>query len=260
MDNALEEVRRSHIFQPFRMDDRHILRGALNGRRQCRQAGVSEAERTEKALVALDAVGLKPYANNRPVVEKHLGEAWTLEDLLPHVHRVERGLIRVDADEVTYPLHVILRFELEQDLVSGNLEVADLPEAWDARMRDYLGLSTIDNAADGPMQDVHWPSAAFGYFPSYTLGAMMAAQQWAALTREHPAADEDIARGDFDVVNGWRREHIWSQGSRYSTPELLERATGGLMLYLGGLAAVNRRDLDRAALSFEARLAYPRIA
>ncbi|MBR2689924.1 MAG: carboxypeptidase M32 [Aquamicrobium sp.] len=161
-----------------------------------------------------------------PVVEKHLGEAWTLEDLLPHVHRVERGLIRVDADEVTYPLHVILRFELEQDLVSGNLEVADLPEAWDARMRDYLGLSTIDNAADGPMQDVHWPSAAFGYFPSYTLGAMMAAQQWAALTREHPAADEDIARGDFDVVNGWRREHIWSQGSRYSTPELLERATG----------------------------------
>ena len=121
-----------------------------------------------------------------PLVERHLGETWAIDDILPHVHRVERGLIRVDADEVTYPLHVILRFELEQELVSGTLEAADLPEAWDARMREYLGLSTIDDPADGPMQDVHWPGGAFGYFPSYTLGAMMAAQQWAALTRDAP--------------------------------------------------------------------------
>ncbi|PBC05971.1 carboxypeptidase M32 [Mesorhizobium sp. WSM3860] len=160
------------------------------------------------------------------VVEKHLGEPWSLDDILPHVHHVERGFIRVDADEVTYPLHVILRYELEQELVSGRLEAADLPEAWDAKMRDYLGLSTIDNPADGPMQDVHWPSAAFGYFPSYTLGAMMAAQQWAALGREHPFADEDLAKGDFSAINNWRRDNIWSQGSRWSTPELLERATG----------------------------------
>ncbi|MBN9253957.1 MULTISPECIES: carboxypeptidase M32 [unclassified Mesorhizobium] len=161
-----------------------------------------------------------------PAVEKHLGEAWPIDDILPHVHRVERGLIRVDADEVTYPLHVILRYELEQELVSGALDVADLPEAWDAKMRGYLGLSTADNPADGPMQDVHWPGAAFGYFPSYTLGAMMAAQQWAALTRDHPNADADLARGDFSAVNDWRRERIWSQGSRWSTPELLQRATG----------------------------------
>ncbi|KRA00479.1 peptidase M32 [Mesorhizobium sp. Root157] len=161
-----------------------------------------------------------------PVVEKHLGEDWSLDDILPHIQHVERGLIRVDADEVTYPLHVILRYELEQELVSGRLEVADLPEAWDAGMRATLGLSTIDNPADGPMQDVHWPSGAFGYFPSYTLGAMMAAQQWAALTREHPDADEAIARGDFAAVNEWRRARIWSQGSRWSTPRLLERATG----------------------------------
>lgn len=161
-----------------------------------------------------------------PVVERHLGEAWTIDDILPHVHRVERGLIRVDADEVTYPLHVILRYELEQDLVAGTLRVADLPEAWDARMRAYLGLSTIDNPADGPMQDVHWPGGAFGYFPSYTLGAMMAAQQWAALLKAHPGADDDLARGDFSAVNEWRRDNIWSQGSRWSTPELMERATG----------------------------------
>ncbi len=161
-----------------------------------------------------------------PVIAKHLGEAWTLEDILPHVHRVERGLIRVDADEVTYPLHVILRYELEEDIIAGKLETIDLPAAWDAKMREYLGLSTIDTPGDGPMQDVHWAAGAFGYFPSYTLGAMMAAQQWAALTREHPAADSDLAEGNFDKINDWRRDKIWSQGSRWSTPELLERATG----------------------------------
>src|SRR5690606_20028003 len=164
-----------------------------------------------------------------PMVERHLGEDWSLDDILPHVHRVERGLIRVDADEVTYPLHVILRFELEQDLVAGDLEVADLPEAWDAKMQAYLGLSTIDMPADGPMQDVHWPSGAFGYFPSYTLGAVIAAQQWAAITRDHPDVEDEFSQGRFDTVNEWRRERIWSQGSRWSTPELIERATGAAL-------------------------------
>jgi len=165
-----------------------------------------------------------------PTVREFLGrealEGWTLEDILTHVHLIQRGLIRVDADEVTYPLHVILRYELEQELVTGRLAVADLPEAWDAKMRDYLGLSTIDNPKDGPMQDVHWPSGALGYFPSYTLGAMMAAQQWAALEKSNSAAREDMKRGDFSRINGWRRDNIWTQGSRYSTPELMTRATG----------------------------------
>ncbi len=161
-----------------------------------------------------------------PLVELHLGESWSKADILPHVHLVKPGLIRVDADEVTYPLHVILRFELEQDLVTGKLNAVDLPEAWDARMRDYLGLSTIDTPQDGPMQDVHWPSGALGYFPSYTLGAMMAAQQWAALEKLHPTVNDDIAKGRFDAVTDWRRNNIWSQASRFSTPEIMERATG----------------------------------
>jgi carboxypeptidase Taq len=161
-----------------------------------------------------------------PFVERHLGESWSIDDILAHVLYVERGLIRVEADEVTYPLHVILRFELEQELVAGRLEAADIPDAWDAKMRDYLGLSTAGNFQDGPMQDVHWPAGAFGYFPSYTLGAMMAAQQAAALRREHQAFDDDIAQGRFEAINNWRRQRIWSQGSRWSTPELLERATG----------------------------------
>ena len=165
-----------------------------------------------------------------PTVRDYLGhdgfENWTLEDILAHVHLVERGLIRVDADEVTYPLHVILRYELEQALVLGHLEVKDLPEAWDAKMRDYLGLSTIDNPKDGPMQDVHWPSGAMGYFPSYTLGAMMAAQQWAALEKTVPDARDQMRQGRFEAINGWRRDNIWSEASRYSTPELMRRATG----------------------------------
>lgn len=161
-----------------------------------------------------------------PLVEQHLGESWSKADILPHVHLVKPGLIRVDADEVTYPLHVILRFELEQDLVTGKLNAVDLPEAWDAKMRDYLGLSTIDTPQDGPMQDVHWPGGAFGYFPSYTLGAMMAAQQWAALEKQHPSINDDVAKGKFDAITDWRRQNIWSQASRFSTPEIMERATG----------------------------------
>ena len=161
-----------------------------------------------------------------PLVERHLGESLTLDDILPRIHHVERGLIRVDADEVTYPLHIVLRFELERALVDGALEVADLPDAWDAGMRALLGLSTLDNPADGPMQDVHWPSAAFGYFPSYTLGAMIAAQLWAAIEHDHPDIDDDLAAGRFERLNAWRRERVWSLGSRLSTPELIRHATG----------------------------------
>tara|TARA_R110002020_G_scaffold48855_12_gene139616 strand:- start:18880 stop:20364 length:1485 start_codon:yes stop_codon:yes gene_type:complete len=161
-----------------------------------------------------------------PLVDQFLTESWTMEDLLPHVHQVKRGKIRVDADEVTYPLHVILRYELEQDLLSGRLEVKDLPEAWDAKMQASLGISTLDDPKNGPMQDVHWPSGAFGYFPSYTLGAVMAAQQWAAILKLNPDVDAQISVGDFEMVNAWRRDNIWSRASTGSTPEILRDATG----------------------------------
>ena len=150
----------------------------------------------------------------------------SVDDLLAHVHRVARGFIRVDADEATYPLHVILRFEIEQELVTGKLAAKDVPELWDAKMGEYLGLSTAGNFRDGPMQDVHWPSGAFGYFPSYTLGAMMAAQQWAAVERAMPDAAGQIAKGDFGAINAWRKENIWSKASMLSTPEIMQQATG----------------------------------
>lgn len=161
-----------------------------------------------------------------PQIETHLGEAWSLEEILAHVHFLERGLIRVDADEVTYPLHIILRFELERDLLAGKLAVPDLAAAWDAGMQEYFGLSTVDNPVDGPMQDVHWPAGAFGYFPSYTLGAILAAQQWAAIEREFPDVDDAIAAGNFEVVNDWRRRNIWSKASTRTTPRIMEDATG----------------------------------
>ncbi|KKB84838.1 peptidase M32 [Devosia limi DSM 17137] len=165
-----------------------------------------------------------------PLVHLHLGEdaipGWDIEDVLAQVNFVERGYIRVDADEVTYPLHVILRYELEQELVNGKLEASQIPEAWDAKMTEYLGISTINDPKDGPMQDVHWPGGAFGYFPSYTLGAMIAAQQWAALEKAQPNVRGAIAKGDFSGINQWRSDNIWSQASRFSTPDLITRATG----------------------------------
>lgn len=165
-----------------------------------------------------------------PLIREHLGpesiEGWEIDDLLLHVHEVKTGLIRVDADETTYPLHVILRYEIEKGLVEGTIQPRDVPEAWNARMTEYLGLDTRDNYKDGPMQDVHWPSGAFGYFPSYTLGAMIAAQLWSSLEKDHPSAREDMRKGRFVEINDWRRDKIWSQASRYSTPELLVQATG----------------------------------
>ena len=183
-----------------------------------------------------------------PLVREHLGEdaiaGWSLADVMAHVHEIKPGLIRVDADEATYPLHVIMRFELEQDLVAGTLAVKDLPEAWDAKMRDYLGLSTIDNASDGPMQDVHWPSGAFGYFPSYTLGAMIAAQQWAAIEKNNRDVRDDMRKGQFAAVNDWRREHIWSQASQFSTSEILASATGEQLKAQYFTAHLKRRYLS----------------
>jgi len=180
-----------------------------------------------------------------PVAKQYLGdhhfEGWELPDIINHVLSVQRGLIRVDADEVSYPLHVILRYELEKDLITGKLMPRDVPEAWDAKMREYLGLSTIDDPANGPMQDVHWPSGAVGYFPSYTLGALMAAQQFEAILRHNPDVERDMARGDLAPLNAWRRKHVWERASFASTPEILQAATGEPLSARPFIAHLQRR-------------------
>lgn len=153
------------------------------------------------------------------------GPAWTEDNLERHYWRVQPGLIRVYADEVTYPMHVILRFRLEQALLAGDLTVADLPGAWNDGMKDLLGVDVPDYA-DGCLQDIHWPTGAIGYFPTYSLGAMAAAQIYAAAKKENPAIPQALTQGDFRPLMAWLREHIHGRASLYHTDELLEHATG----------------------------------
>ena len=140
--------------------------------------------------------------------------------------RVKPGLIRVDADEATYPAHVILRYEIERALIEGEIEPEDIPTLWDEKMLALLGHDTRGNFSDGPMQDVHWPAGMFGYFPCYTLGAMYAAQWFAAMRRATPDLDARIAQGDLAPVFDWLRDNIWLQASRWTTEELAIRASG----------------------------------
>jgi carboxypeptidase Taq len=163
-----------------------------------------------------------------PLVVQAFGAqpAFETRNLQRLLTRVQPGLIRVDADEVTYPAHIILRYEIERALIEGEIEAEDVPSLWDAKMLELLGLDTRGNYKDGPMQDVHWPQALFGYFPCYSLGAMYAAQWFAAMRRADPRLDARIAAGELTVVFDWLREHIWLAASRYGTDELARRASG----------------------------------
>ena len=163
-----------------------------------------------------------------PLIRRALGDqpAFTAENLHRLITRVKPGLIRVDADELTYPAHVILRYRIERGLIEGEVEPEDIPALWDASMAELLGLDTRGNFTDGPLQDVHWPSGLFGYFPSYSLGAIYAAQWFAAIRRAVPEVDARIAAGDLAPVFDWLRQNIWQVGSRWPTDELTRRASG----------------------------------
>jgi carboxypeptidase Taq len=153
-------------------------------------------------------------------------EAFTVDNLYRFFTRVERGKIRVDADEVTYPSHILVRYDLERQLIDGSMRVEDVPEAWDAGMQTLLSLPTGNDYRDGCMQDVHWPSGAFGYFPTYTLGAMTAAQLFQAAVRRVPTIPAQIAEGSFGALNDFLRAGVWSQGSALPSDELMVHATG----------------------------------
>ncbi|MCA3251885.1 MAG: carboxypeptidase M32 [Pseudomonadota bacterium] len=163
-----------------------------------------------------------------PLVAEAFGAqpAFEPDNLHRLMTRVRRGLIRVEADEVTYPAHIVLRYGIERPLIEGDIEAEDIPALWDEGMRELLGLDTRGNYTDGPLQDVHWPEALFGYFPCYSLGAMYAAQWFAAMRREMPDLDDRIARGEFGAVFDWLRDRVWSQASLWPTDELAVRATG----------------------------------
>lgn len=171
-----------------------------------------------------------------PLIEQYLSgvysqgksgnDCWSVDNLYHLNNRVKPDFIRVNADEVTYPMHVILRYEIEKLLIKGELEVQDLPEIWDVKMQQYLGISTAGNFKDGCMQDIHWTDGSLGYFPTYTLGAMNAAQMYHAAEQAIPDLSEQLAVGNFIPLNQWQKDKIWSQGSFYSIDELMIHATG----------------------------------
>jgi carboxypeptidase Taq len=149
-----------------------------------------------------------------------------LEDFHRAVNRVRRSHIRVDADETSYGLHVILRFELEQELLTGRLAVKDLPDAWNSRFEELMGISVPDDA-HGVLQDAHWSGGGFGYFPTYLLGTVLSVQVWERVRAELPAVDEQLERGDFAELHAWLRETIYTLGRKLTPAETVERAVGG---------------------------------
>ena len=163
-----------------------------------------------------------------PKVRAHLGAspAFQTDNLSRLMTRVAPGLIRVDADELTYPAHVILRYGIERKLIEGSVEAEDIPALWDEGMASLLGLDTRGNYRDGCMQDVHWSAGLFGYFPCYTLGAIYAAQWFAAMRRALPDLDDRIASGELEPLFDWLRANVWQQASRWETGELVRRASG----------------------------------
>jgi carboxypeptidase Taq len=163
----------------------------------------------------------------RPVAEMAEGalDGVSLEKFVSGINKVEPSLIRTEADEVTYGLHIIARFELESDLISGNLTVEDLPEAWNAKIHELLGLE-VPNFKKGCLQDIHWSMGSFGYFPSYALGNLYAAQFWATMEKDIPELEDSIKSGMLQVPLSWLRAHVHSYGAMFTPSELVQRATG----------------------------------
>ena len=168
------------------------------------------------------------------------GPDWDADALFSRQTRVRRSLIRVDADEVTYPAHVILRYRLEQAMIAGDLAPAELPGAWTDGLRRLLGIAPA-NDRDGCLQDIHWYDGVWGYFPTYTLGALIAAQLFEAVRAAMPDVSDAIAQGEFAPLLGWLHEQVHSKGSLLSTAELVENATRRAL----GTASFERHLYDR---------------
>jgi carboxypeptidase Taq len=142
------------------------------------------------------------------------------------VNRIEPSFIRVEADEVTYGMHIILRYELEQELISGRLAPEDLPEAWNAKMKEYLGVDVPDDA-NGVLQDVHWSAGSFGYFPTYLLGTIASVQIWETARGDLTDLDAQMEAGDFSALREWLTDKLYRWGRRLPPEEMLRRIVGG---------------------------------
>jgi carboxypeptidase Taq len=177
-----------------------------------------------------------------PKLNEHFGKAvdgLDLDGVYGGANLVRPDFIRVEADEATYNMHIMIRFEIERAVMKGDLLVADIPAAWNEKYRDYLGLDVPDDST-GCMQDIHWSMCSMGYFPTYTLGNLYSAQFFDAACREMPGLEDGFARGEFSPLREWLNEKIHSQGQRYLAADLCEVVTGAplsadfLMTYLEG--------------------------
>ena len=188
-------------------------------------AGMAVHE-SQSLIVEMQAVRSDAYLGYlAPLASAAFGKEITLAGLQHRLRRVQRSFIRVEADEMTYPAHVLLRFRLEQRLLSGALKVKDLPGAWNEGLKDLLGITPPDDAR-GCLQDIHWFDGAIGYFPSYTLGAMAAAQLMAAAREALPDLDGALAKGDLSPLTAWLARHVHALGASAGFNEILQGATG----------------------------------
>ncbi|MCP5540021.1 MAG: carboxypeptidase M32 [Akkermansiaceae bacterium] len=172
----------------------------------------------------------------------HLAKV-TPEEMFRSVNQARRSHIRVEADEVTYDLHIMLRFEIETAIFDGDLAVADIPGEWNRRFEDFLGLK-VERDADGCLQDIHWSLGIFGYFPTYSLGNLNASHLFAAALGRKPGIETLLARGDYSGLLGWMREHIHRPGSRWLPRDLIARAAGSPATPDAHLAHLRERYLE----------------
>ena len=206
-------------------------------------------EESQSLLLEMIVVRSRPFVQYlRPLLEKHFGVSgpeWEPENIFRHLLRVQRGLIRVDADELTYNAHILLRYDLEKQLLGGELAVRHLPEAWNAAMDARLGVIPTSDS-EGCLQDIHWALGSFGYFPSYSVGAAVAAQFMEVLRRDVPLLDTQIAAGDFTGLFGWLRDHVHNLGSKQPTPQLVREVTDKPVSALCALRYLESKYLEGA--------------
>jgi carboxypeptidase Taq len=204
------------------------LPGRWRGQPVGHARGMSVHE-SQSLLLEMQVCRSKPFQEFAALVYRDAfagkGKGWSAENLYRICTKVEPSLIRVNADEVTYPAHILVRYYIEKFLISGDMEVADLPEVWAEGMEKFLGIKP-DNDKDGCMQDIHWMDGTFGYFPTYTLGAIYAAQIFSAARAANPELNNQIEKGDLKPLMQWLSENIHSQGCLYSADGLIEKATG----------------------------------
>jgi carboxypeptidase Taq len=216
--------------------DDALLRSPLHG---APSLGINESQsRTWENLVGRSRTFWEHWYG--PLQEAFPGlRGVDLDTFVRAINRAEPGLIRVDADETTYSLHIILRFELEQEMIEGTVALAELPEAWNARMKDLLGVD-VPNDGDGVLQDVHWSGGGIGYFPTYALGNVISLQIWDAVRRALPDLDEQLATGELMPLSGWLRDNLYSLGRKLTPKETVERVTASPEIdpapYLGYLS------------------------